>query len=213
MLQSRPASPELWTWADLVIITTDHSAFDYQEMADHAPLIFDTRNATAGCRGDNIVVLGQPERHDYGTAHSLEQEKGAEGYAVAQSEHVKHEGHEVHVEYAEVVEDAEHAETEHVEHEEQVMEKEDYQDTEHEVAGSEGHSNSVQVTREGDSAGADVKGQIERTPHTKRESVPSGEGAEKENKKDQPFGNRDAGWTDKDVENLRGKTGDGYGES
>ena len=39
MLQSRPASPELWTWADLVIITTDHSAFDYQEMADHAPLI------------------------------------------------------------------------------------------------------------------------------------------------------------------------------
>lgn len=43
-----------------MIITTDHSAFDYQEMADHAKLIFDTRNATAGCHGGNIVVLGQP---------------------------------------------------------------------------------------------------------------------------------------------------------
>ncbi|MDQ0657872.1 nucleotide sugar dehydrogenase [Paenibacillus sp. W2I17] len=62
LLQSRPATPELWTWADLVIITTDHSAFDYQEMADQAKLIFDTRNATAGCHGGNIVVLGQPVR-------------------------------------------------------------------------------------------------------------------------------------------------------
>jgi UDP-N-acetyl-D-glucosamine dehydrogenase len=62
LLQSRPATPELWTWADLVIITTDHSGFDYQEMADQAKLIFDTRNATAGCHGGNIVVLGQPVR-------------------------------------------------------------------------------------------------------------------------------------------------------
>ncbi|WP_458461727.1 UDP binding domain-containing protein, partial [Paenibacillus sp.] len=62
LLQSRPAVPELWTWADLVIITTDHSGFDYQEMADYAKLIFDTRNATAGCHGGNIVVLGQPVR-------------------------------------------------------------------------------------------------------------------------------------------------------
>ncbi|NMI03215.1 nucleotide sugar dehydrogenase [Paenibacillus sp. SZ31] len=71
ILQSRPAAPELWTWADLVIITTDHSGFNYQEMADHAKLIFDTRNATAGCHGGNIVVLGQPVRQgktgeDYG---------------------------------------------------------------------------------------------------------------------------------------------------
>ncbi|MDR9744349.1 nucleotide sugar dehydrogenase [Paenibacillus taichungensis] len=58
--QAQPASPALWAGADLVIITTDHTGFDYQEMADHAKLIFDTRNATAGCVGGNIVVLGQP---------------------------------------------------------------------------------------------------------------------------------------------------------
>ncbi|WP_028776628.1 nucleotide sugar dehydrogenase [Shimazuella kribbensis] len=31
--------------ADLVLITTDHSAFDYQQIGDHAAAIFDTRNA------------------------------------------------------------------------------------------------------------------------------------------------------------------------
>ena len=31
--------------ADLVLITTDHSAFDYQQIADSAKAIFDTRNA------------------------------------------------------------------------------------------------------------------------------------------------------------------------
>ncbi|WP_093227290.1 nucleotide sugar dehydrogenase [Thermoflavimicrobium dichotomicum] len=31
--------------ADLVLITTDHSRFDYQMIADHAKAIFDTRNA------------------------------------------------------------------------------------------------------------------------------------------------------------------------
>ncbi|MEK4661662.1 nucleotide sugar dehydrogenase [Priestia sp. FSL H7-0729] len=77
MLQSRPAAPELWTWADLVIITTDHSGFNYQEMADHAKLIFDTRNATAGCHGGNIVVLGQPVRHEAKGVH--EQQVRVEG--------------------------------------------------------------------------------------------------------------------------------------
>jgi UDP-N-acetyl-D-glucosamine dehydrogenase len=31
--------------ADLVLITTDHTAFDYQQIGDHATAIFDTRNA------------------------------------------------------------------------------------------------------------------------------------------------------------------------
>ncbi|MDT0121562.1 nucleotide sugar dehydrogenase [Paenibacillus sp. RRE4] len=210
MLQSRPASPELWTWADLVIITTDHSAFDYQEMADHAPLIFDTRNATAGCSGDNIVVLGQPERQGNGTAHSLEQEKSNEGEKGVQSEHLKHAGHEKHVEYAEVVEDAELAELA-VEHEEQGMEKEDFQDTEHEASGLKGHSNSGQATREKDSTGADVKGQNESYPGTKREGVTSGEGAEKENGESHEI--QDDAWADRDLKKMQGKTGDGYGES
>ena len=71
MLQSQPAVPGLWAWADLVIITTDHSGFNYQEMADHAKLIFDTRNATAGCHGGHIVVLGQPDRPEAAALQSV----------------------------------------------------------------------------------------------------------------------------------------------
>ncbi|MBB6024251.1 UDP-N-acetyl-D-glucosamine dehydrogenase [Paenibacillus sp. JGP012] len=203
MLQSRPASPELWTWADLVIITTDHSAFDYQEMADHAPLIFDTRNATAGCRGDNIVVLGQPVLHDRGTTQSFGQEKGAGGKTFEQSKHAEN------VECVEDVELADHVN--HVERVAQGIEKEGFQDTEHKAAGLEGHSNSGQVTREADSAGAELKGQHEKYPDTKRKSVPSGEGAENEN--GESYGSQDAARVDQDVKNVYGKTGDGYGES
>ncbi|RAL24576.1 nucleotide sugar dehydrogenase [Thermoflavimicrobium daqui] len=36
--------------ADLVLIATDHSAFDYQMIADHANVIFDTRNALKGMK-------------------------------------------------------------------------------------------------------------------------------------------------------------------
>ncbi|WKL00489.1 hypothetical protein Q0F98_26075 [Paenibacillus amylolyticus] len=68
-----------------MIITTDHSGFDYQEMADHAKLIFDTRNATAGCHGGNIVVLGQPVRHE--AKRVYEQQEPVEGSG--QKEEVK----------------------------------------------------------------------------------------------------------------------------
>lgn len=71
VLQSQPAVPGLWAWADLVIITTDHSGFNYHEMADHAKLIFDTRNATAGCHGGHIVVLGQPDRPEAAALQSV----------------------------------------------------------------------------------------------------------------------------------------------
>ncbi|WP_145050849.1 nucleotide sugar dehydrogenase [Paenibacillus xylanexedens] len=85
IIQAQPASPELWAWADLVIITTDHSGFDYQEMADHAKQIFDTRNATQGVHGGNIVVLGHPAQTPVLTAleetasHSSEQVGGSDG--------------------------------------------------------------------------------------------------------------------------------------
>ncbi|KAA8997919.1 nucleotide sugar dehydrogenase [Paenibacillus spiritus] len=55
---SLKGGPAVWADADLVVITTDHSGVDYQAMADHAPLILDTRNATRGCRGGRIVLLG-----------------------------------------------------------------------------------------------------------------------------------------------------------
>jgi len=36
---------------------TNHSAYHYHEIARHARLIVDTRNAFAGYKGDNIVKL------------------------------------------------------------------------------------------------------------------------------------------------------------
>ncbi|MGA8942231.1 MAG: nucleotide sugar dehydrogenase [Thermoactinomyces sp.] len=41
-------TPELVESADLVLVTTDHSAFDYELIAEKAKVIFDTRNAFAG---------------------------------------------------------------------------------------------------------------------------------------------------------------------
>jgi UDP-N-acetyl-D-glucosamine dehydrogenase len=52
---SEPLTPELIERADAVVITTDHSAFDYRMIADRARVIFDTRNAMRGIgdiRGD-----------------------------------------------------------------------------------------------------------------------------------------------------------------
>jgi UDP-N-acetyl-D-glucosamine dehydrogenase len=43
--RSEELTPELVEQADLVLITTDHSVYDYQMIADKAKVIFDTRNA------------------------------------------------------------------------------------------------------------------------------------------------------------------------
>jgi UDP-N-acetyl-D-glucosamine dehydrogenase len=40
---------------DCVLIVTDHSDYDYVWIAQHASLVVDTRNATKGIHGDNIV--------------------------------------------------------------------------------------------------------------------------------------------------------------
>jgi UDP-N-acetyl-D-glucosamine dehydrogenase len=40
---------------DCVLIVTDHSDYDYRWIAKHASLVVDTRNATRGIHGDNIV--------------------------------------------------------------------------------------------------------------------------------------------------------------
>jgi UDP-N-acetyl-D-glucosamine dehydrogenase len=40
---------------DCVLIVTDHSDYDYAWIAQHASLVVDTRNATKGIQGDNIV--------------------------------------------------------------------------------------------------------------------------------------------------------------
>lgn len=43
--------------ADCVVIVTDHSAFDYDDMVKRARLIVDTRNALKNVKSDNIVRL------------------------------------------------------------------------------------------------------------------------------------------------------------
>lgn len=42
---------------DCVVITTDHSAFDWQAIVKHAPLVLDTRNALRGLAAPNAVRL------------------------------------------------------------------------------------------------------------------------------------------------------------
>ncbi|MFE0558225.1 nucleotide sugar dehydrogenase [Paenibacillus sp. NPDC058910] len=55
--------PDLLASADLVVITTDHSTIDYQFIAEHAALLYDTKNVTQSIKG-NIVLLGGHRRFD-----------------------------------------------------------------------------------------------------------------------------------------------------
>lgn len=45
--------------ADCIIIATDHSCYNMKGVAAKAKLVFDTRGATKGLRGNNIVRLGE----------------------------------------------------------------------------------------------------------------------------------------------------------
>ena len=57
-MDSLPLTPETLAEADLVIITTAHTAVDYETLVRHARLVFDTRNATAGIPAENVTRLG-----------------------------------------------------------------------------------------------------------------------------------------------------------
>jgi UDP-N-acetyl-D-glucosamine dehydrogenase len=46
-MTSQALTPEFLRSLDAVLIATDHSAFDYDMIVEHAPLVVDTRNATA----------------------------------------------------------------------------------------------------------------------------------------------------------------------
>jgi UDP-N-acetyl-D-glucosamine dehydrogenase len=45
--------------ADCVVIATDHSCYNMDEVIAHSRLVFDTRGATTGLKGDNIIRLGE----------------------------------------------------------------------------------------------------------------------------------------------------------
>jgi UDP-N-acetyl-D-glucosamine dehydrogenase len=56
-LESEELTPEFLAELDCVLIVTDHSAYDFDFILQHAPLVVDTRNATAGFdRGSCRVI-------------------------------------------------------------------------------------------------------------------------------------------------------------
>lgn len=57
VMKSATYSTQLLETADCVVIVTDHSAFDYQQMLDHARLVVDTRHVTPPRSGRARVVL------------------------------------------------------------------------------------------------------------------------------------------------------------
>ena len=59
ILKSVDLTDEKLAEADCVLILTDHSAFDYQRVVDHATLVVDPRNATWGLPApdDRVVRL------------------------------------------------------------------------------------------------------------------------------------------------------------
>ncbi len=52
-LESEPLTDEFLATQDCVVIVTDHSAYDFDWIVDHAQVVVDTRNATAGCTATN----------------------------------------------------------------------------------------------------------------------------------------------------------------
>ncbi|HJZ91832.1 MAG TPA: nucleotide sugar dehydrogenase, partial [Gemmataceae bacterium] len=55
-LASQALSPEYLASRDAVVVVTDHSAYDWDFVLAHAPLVIDTRNATRGVTGPARVV-------------------------------------------------------------------------------------------------------------------------------------------------------------
>jgi UDP-N-acetyl-D-glucosamine dehydrogenase len=55
-MASQPLTAEVLAAHDAVLIATDHSAYDYDLIAEHSPLVIDTRNATKNvCNRSNVV--------------------------------------------------------------------------------------------------------------------------------------------------------------
>ena len=50
-------SDEMLRWADAVVVVTDHKNVDYQRVVDHAALLVDTRNVTAGLKAGRARII------------------------------------------------------------------------------------------------------------------------------------------------------------
>ena len=56
-MQAVPVTAELLAGIDCAVVVTNHKAFDWQLIADHAPLVLDTRNALNGQTAGRVVKL------------------------------------------------------------------------------------------------------------------------------------------------------------
>ncbi|UCG15127.1 MAG: nucleotide sugar dehydrogenase [Phycisphaerales bacterium] len=56
-MKSRPLTAATLKTYDCVLISTDHSSYDYPWIVKHARLVVDTRNATAGCRTGRSKIV------------------------------------------------------------------------------------------------------------------------------------------------------------
>ncbi|MFC1912764.1 UDP binding domain-containing protein [Chloroflexota bacterium] len=58
-LLSIELTPEYLSSADCVVIATDHSCYNVEQIVSWAKLVYDTRGATKGLKQSNIVRLGE----------------------------------------------------------------------------------------------------------------------------------------------------------
>jgi UDP-N-acetyl-D-glucosamine dehydrogenase len=56
-LASRPLDETVVSGVDCVVVVTDHTSVDYELVAQHAPIVVDTRNAMRNVPGKHIVRL------------------------------------------------------------------------------------------------------------------------------------------------------------
>ena len=56
-MSSQELTPDYLASRDCVLIVTDHSAYDWDWIAQHAPLIVDTRNATRNVTAPNATIV------------------------------------------------------------------------------------------------------------------------------------------------------------
>jgi len=56
-LDSQALTPEFLAAQDCLVLVTDHSAFDYEQIGRHARLLVDTRNATARCKAPRCRIV------------------------------------------------------------------------------------------------------------------------------------------------------------
>lgn len=82
---STDLTPQSLSDADLVIVTTDHTSYDYNFIAKHAHCVIDTRNATRHVKDSElrkkIMLLGSG-RKEHALARSEELERSRRGEAV-----------------------------------------------------------------------------------------------------------------------------------